>query len=227
MEELIEKLKKFKSLLESINDNTDELTEDEKNEVEDNVDKDDDEDIEDTEEEIDDSGKEIDKEEKDEDGDDHDLEEISISEDEPFDVTYKLLQSIVGMHRYIKENEPKINVNKQNKEKEPESAEAQIIEPTDITKNNNYRKYHNNGTKNKEPRELNKGTMSIDQNYNTPKQIGTGQVEGILNFWDFFSSINELRIDSPKTKGINEPRLKVVDYGSKKQKTKQKQEKVT
>lgn len=214
-EELIEKLKKFKSLLESISENTEELTDEEKEEVE----------------------KKVDNEEEEE--DEHDLEEVPMNEEDDFETTYKLLQSILGMHKYIAEKNTN-NIGDGNKKQDINTygSEAQD-EPsqtsTEITKSKPGMKQHPDiSITKKEPQLLNRGSRGIEQgstqkqigsNTNNTRLIGSGQKESLLNFWNFFSTINEFKIDAPRTKAsINGPKSKLnVINGDKKENPKSKQ----
>lgn len=235
-DELIEKLKKFKELLESINDNTEELTEEEKEELGKKIDQDDD--------------SEDDNEEEKEEDDDSDLEETGVGDD--FDSAHKLLQSILGMNNEIegrlpkrKEHKPGLGKPNSNKEEDAQEVEGQDVPNTSdngIAKKNGPRQHPDISITKNTPHLLNKGTHAIDQvqgknqkniggTHNNTKLIG-GPNENLMGFWDFLSTINEFRIEGPKNKiatnqpkskskgSINEPKLKVVDYGTKKQQPK-------
>lgn len=227
-EELIQKLEKFKSLLENINENTEEVTEEEKEEL----------------------AKKVEEEngEKEEDDDEDDLEETSVDD---FETIYKLLQSILGMHKEIeprlpkrKEHKPGLGTpNPKENDEEAEEVEGQDVpnpKNTSITKKNGLKQHPDVTISRKEPHLLNKGTHGIDQTNTQQKNIGGAQnqkliggpSENLLGFWDFLSTINEFRIEGPKNNkvavnqpksksknALNEPELKVVDYGKKNQKT--------
>jgi hypothetical protein len=199
-EDLIEKLNRFKSLLEDIDENGEEMTDEEKEKLEEKVDKTEDDDLQET--EIGDEGK---------------------KEEVVFDDIYNLLQSIVGMHKVIqeksKEQSPGNNTNNNlpgSTKKNTDGEEAEVIpNSTEVVKGKSGAKQNPNITITKpQPNLLNKGTRDIGGG-NQQKQID-GPTEGILNFWSFYNTINELKIDGPKQKGnIEGPKLRVDNWGKK------------
>jgi len=221
-EDLIEKLNKFKDLLEELN--LEELTEEEKEKLEEKEDNKEEE----TKEDGDEDNKEKDEEERKNNSDENDLEETN-TEHDLFKNTYDLLQSIINMNGVISETKSigtKTNPGLSGNTGTP-------VDETPVT--NNVNKDLVNA----------KSKQNIShQNDQTSKQLphgtrqlpsGTRQIQGnresLLSFWDFFTKINERgeAIEGPRTKGIpgsrtkgnlNEPGWQVIDKGGNKNNTK-------
>jgi len=229
-ETLIEKLNKFKDLLEELN--LEELTEEEKNDLEEKEDEKNN--TEDNKEETDIKKDEEGQEEQENKEGDNGLEETNPEED-LFKTTYDLLESIINMNDVISQQKnigtkknPGLSGNTGTPVGETPAPHNNLNNNNDISKVKQKQNTNNN------TQQLTSGAKQLTSG---AKQLpnGTREIQGarenLMSFWDFFNKINERGeaiegpkpkvIGGPKTKGnLNEPGWQVIDKGGKKDNTK-------